>query len=605
MTGPTNIGVWFGETTALPAIESPQTEIRLDGRVEPRLALERLEMEAGAAPRAWFAAGLGRGLSASDDVRLEHLAPQILPGSLVTVTLLRGGVLPGVSCENLLLFEGRISRIEMNLDAEGESLRFEAEDLAAEVLRRRVGGRRLWAASGTADRTEGLSLVFNPDGRPNAAANLYDTGDGDPYHVFGESPAGDIPWTLDEAVAYLLAEHGASAAIDTPKPTEVRAQIGALAIRDVSLEGRTLIEAIKTLLDAVGGRVTVAVEPQAESVSRRLEFVLPGRGLCGWLAHQPEGNPFDPLATQLSGLSAAMHFDQAPRHYVARGDRKIYESTFELIAGWDDALASYEPDRFTPSRNPDFLEVRDVFRKWVLNEAGDYADDPYNRGPGPDFSALFEGAPYVRRRRRFLDSISVDALGRSHGVYVEVSYDGGGSWERPDLTAQVLADECGLYFTDDSLPPRYLVAAMYGSVRVRVTAAIESDACLEAERVAEGSSDMPGQTRYLSVASGFRFRRIAPTSRFYGGVSAGEVDDAVRLQELVDSAYEADRRCPAPARIEIPWLALGHRLGERLLGLRGRRLNLARLGTPYETDPVVCRIRHDFVPSPRTELELE
>jgi hypothetical protein len=83
------------------------------------------------------------------------------------------------------------------------------------------------------------------------------------------------------------------------------------------------------------------------------------------------------------------------------------------------------------------------------------------------------------------------------------------------------------------------------------------------------------------------------------------VDDTARLQELVDAAYEADRRSPTPSRIQVPYLALGHRVGERLLGIRGRRLDLARQHDGYESAPVVRRIRYDFAPVPQTELELE
>ena len=131
------------------------------------------------------------------------------------------------------------------------------------------------------------------------------------------------------------------------------------------------------------------------------------------LSHQAVGSPFDPAATNFADLAATLHLDAAPRRYVARGDRKIYESTFDLVAGWDAALESYDPDGFSPGLNPDFVAVRDVFRKWVLNEAGGYTAAPYSRSDPPDLSALFEGSSYVRRPRRLLPCLSRDSLGRS------------------------------------------------------------------------------------------------------------------------------------------------------------------------------------------------
>jgi hypothetical protein len=170
---------------------------------------------------------------------------------------------------------------------------------------------------------------------------------------------------------------------------------------------------------------------------------------------------------------------------------------------------------------------------------------------------------------------------------------------------RVLKDECGLLLTDDPLPARYIAAAMRGQVRVRVTAALESDSCLQAERTAEGAAGLPGRTRHVHVPAGYRYRRVATSSRFYGSGGADEADDTARLQELVDAAHAADRRTPAPARIEVPWLALGHRPGERIMGIRGRRLDLAHRHGPYAAAPVVHRVRHTFAPVPRTELELE
>jgi hypothetical protein len=410
---------------------------------------------------------------------------------------------------------------------------------------------------------------------------------------------------LDEAVAYLLAEYGVSDLIDVPTPGEVRAALGSLVIRDVSLEGRTLGEALDALLELASGRTIVSVEPQAEGVSRRLELWTPARAPSGWFAHQGVGDRFDPSRTHFASLAAAAHFASAPRRYVACGDLKIYESSFDLVPGWDDAFATYDPDDFSPSLSADFNARRDVFRKWVLNETGQYSESPYDRGPAPDLAAVFEGAPYVRRRRRLLECLSRDALGRSLGIYAEVSLDGGSTWERLSLGVRVLPGECGLYVTDDPLPPRYLAAAMRGQVCVRVTAAIESDSCLRAERVAPGTDGLPGRTRRLSVPAGYRFRRVAPTSRFHGQAGADEADDSPRLQELVDAAYEADRRSPAPARIEVPFLAMGYRVGTRVLGVRGRRLDLAHGGPAYESAPVVRRTVHRFAPEPRTELELE
>jgi hypothetical protein len=174
-----------------------------------------------------------------------------------------------------------------------------------------------------------------------------------------------------------------------------------------------------------------------------------------------------------------------------------------------------------------------------------------------------------------------------------MSLDGGSTWEQPAMAARVLTSECGLYFSDDPLPPRYIAAAMRGLVRVRVTASIESDSCLVAERIEQGAEGLPGRTRHIGAPAAYRYRRVATTSRFYGQGGADEVDDTARLQQLVDAAYEADRRSPSPARIDIPYLALGHRVGERILGVRAAVLRLPLRPDRAACLPLVCAVAAD------------
>ena len=598
MTAQANTAALFAGPSPVVAFGAPVVEVLLDGRAEPRMRLDWIESVLGAAPRAAFSVGLGHGPEAPDDLRLEQAAPRVRPGQTIGARLLRGGVLPGADRGDLVLFEGSVTRVALDLAPDGEGLRLEAEDLAGQVLRRRVGGQRIRMASQSIEHAPGLDLVFDPDGRPNASAQT------SAIFVPPGSP-GAWAWTLAEAVVYLLAEYGDSETLAVPPASEVRAALPDLVLCDVRLEGRTLGEALDALLEPAGGRAAVTVQPGAAGVSRRLELLLPGRAPAVSLAHQPVGAAFDPAATLLSDLSARMEFDAAPRRYVARGDRKVFEATLDLVPGWDDALVSYNWWNFIPSLNPNFEAVRDVLRKWVLNEAGDYSAAPYNRGDPPDLGPVFGGEPYVQQRRRFLDGLSRDAIGRSRGVLVEWSFDSGSTWQRMAMPMRVLPDECGFYLTGDTLRPEYLWACLTGSVRVRVTAAIESDSCLLAEWTAPGDGSLPGRTRHLEVPAGYRYRKVSPSSRFYGEGGADEADDSARLRDLVEAAAEADARCPAPTRVGVPYLALGYAVGLRVAGLRGRRLDLANTYGAASVAPVLGKVRHQFSPQPETVLELE
>ncbi len=597
MTAAAHQAILFLGAGSRPVVSAPQVEVTLGGRPEPRVRLERIEHALGAAPRATFGFGLGAGVGPSEDLRLEEAASRVRPGQEVVARLLRGGLAPGAGRGDMVVFRGRVVRLAMDLSAEDEGLRFEAEDLAAEVLARRVGGRRIAVAAGETAHVDGLDLVFNPDGRPNAAATF------DAFAPPGSE--GARAWTLGTAVAYLLGEHGQDGELELPSRGEVQAALGVdFVLNDVALEGRTLAAALEALLAPLGGRFAVATPPGAEDVGRRLEPVVPGRGPEVDLMHQRPGRVYDPSRTNTASLVGRVETAARAGRYVARGDAKLYESTFDLVAGWDDALAGDDPDAFSPTTNPDFDDVRDVHRKWVLNEAGDYTDPPFERGDPPDLADLFEGEAYVRRRRRFLDCLSRDGQDRSRGVYAEVSFDNGSSWRPLSQASRVLANACGVVLTGEVLPFDYLRAAMQGQVRVRVTATVESDARLTVEAEADGTSDLPGRTRPVAVPAGYRYRKVAATSRFQGG-DADEADDTAALEALVARAVAADRRCPAPTRAVLPGVAPGHATGMRVGAVRGRGLALARDWSALFLRPMIYRVVHRFAPEPETELELD
>lgn len=86
-----------------------------------------------------------------------------------------------------------------------------------------------------------------------------------------------------------------------------------------------------------------------------------------------------------------MNFIITIKHkYIGQGDFKIYEATFDLIKAWDPGLEQDNYESFSPSTNPNFCQVKDVYRKWCLNEAGQYSNSPYNQGDAFDFSQIFQ-----------------------------------------------------------------------------------------------------------------------------------------------------------------------------------------------------------------------
>jgi hypothetical protein len=587
-------------------VDAPRTEVLIEGQPMPRVRLDRLESSLGGAPRAHFSMGLGHEADSAEDYRISEAQSQVVCGGSVTARLLGGGLLPGASGAGQILFEGRINRIDAGLDCDGEWLCFEAEDSVTDILRQRTCGQRVRTAAGQDEVVEGFGLVFNPEGRPNAAYQPHEPEERDAYTIFAApGDASAFAWTLDRAVTYLLAEFTQADGLAVPTPGEVSDAVGNLVLHDVNLEGRTLGESLGALLELANACLQVVVEPGESSVARQLKIWTRNLASEIWPWHQAVGSDFDPAQTTFSDFAATIHLETSPRRYIARGDRKVYESTFDLVPGWDESLESGDLDDFIPARNPDFAAVRDVFRKWVLNEDGRYTGSPLNRGDPPDFSSLFEGSAYVRRPRRLLPCLSRDGADRSHGVYAEVSLDGGQSWDRLTLAARVLTGECGLYFPEDALPDRYLAVAIRHQVRVRVTATIEADDCVRAQRNDGGGNNLPGRTQYLPVLAGYRYRKVSPTSRFYGSPLSDETDDTSRLQALVDVAWQADYFSLITGRMKIPWLALEYRAGALMPGIAGRCFSLAIDNNGYRTNPFVRRVTLTLAPTVQTELDLE
>lgn len=222
-----------------------------------------------------------------------------------------------------------------------------------------------------------------------------------------------------------------------------------------------------------------------------LRFYRRGEGDLVSLKLQRPGESIDATKTNLSRLDVNYNIAELANVITVQGHSVWREITAPLVKGWptsDDSLDLFELER----GKPDAEEHPYAFRKWVLNEAGDYNGTRPEIAEAFDLSNVFAGGPILVRRRKLLKTISTYPAGddeNSFGVFVEwwnseadgaVAPDPGErpdrddpGWERVKWPFSVLEKECGILF-NGPLPPDPL-SNLGDQAFVRVTAVLESD----------------------------------------------------------------------------------------------------------------------------------
>jgi hypothetical protein len=602
-----NLAAYFPRLETVPRVREPVFRVEVGGHWRPWLRPVVVEQRAGALPRVRLALDSGEPARGGSRRMVESALRAVAPDDLVTVDLVRGGALSWRGSRTVRLFEGYVDGPAFTYGPGGEMAGFWAADRSASVLAHRVHGQYVENSVGDPLWLSGIDLVFNPDGLANMSEQSCASGGGRSRKVF-VAPDGESAqqWTVSEAANYLVSFYAAASYLALPTAAELDDLFGDDVLENVRLEGRTVMEALEQLGRRVGLRATVALARDASgNLTRTLVFTGRGRGRRVSLYHQMPGETFTLARTAIEKAEVHVAWADAPAGIHLAGDLKLYESTFDLVPGWDPSAEGEERDVYRRS-HPDFADYADVYRKWVLNEAGDYTGEPWSAGPAYDFSSLFGTSSCPERRRRFLPAISTDDAGESYGVCVEVSYDGGATWSHYCGAVRVLRDECGVALSSDQLPPELFRAAERDDLAIRVTAAVESDARLGVVVERPGlQDDHRGRRLWIDVSDDYHFRKVDSGSIFSGGASR-EVDDTERLTLLAADLWQAGRHAPVPCRIGLPMFSVGYRVGDRIDGIRYRYAWLKRSAAEIETDPMVDAVWQRWTPDEgwRTELEL-
>jgi hypothetical protein len=397
-------------------------------------------------------------------------------------------------------------------------------------------------------------------------------------------------WSVADALGYLIAatvpEDVESPGLDELEQLTAHAELG-----ELDITGKTAAEALVEVAHRGG------LELRASREGIGLVLYRPGRdGRRSSVCLQSPGESLFPARSNFWRGSLRLRRRPSRRTVTALGERKRYESTFQLKGGWDESLETPRWRDFTRSESETWPQLANVYRKWVLNEHGWYCPAPWQLDVY-DFSSISADDFLVLAPRRFIPCLSADRTGTSLGVAVEFRCSSTDDWRQWALPVWVASDECAVYLGGDCLPGEFFQAAVDHTVELRVTATVEADTRLTAEVPGD-----PGSLReILDFSSQAAWRKVHSGSVFFGDDGLGqphERDDTNRLVHLARRSAEAISTS-TEAELTLGCIDTSYLVGDIIERIDGRGLELA--GNP-DAKPFVLSVRHDFADCQSTTL---
>jgi len=583
--------------------------VEVDGLPAPWLELVEVTRSTGAKgitgrfrvlPHAWEVTS-----------RFEEIATVVQPGQRVTVRMFASNGIVPVGQIMWPVFAGVVCRGQASIASASEDVEIAACDNLSYQNTNAINGMRV-----VGNMTENIfipssQVVFNPDGEPNASRMEYDIA-GKQYRVFELNESKAVYWTYASSLTYLAAEGLALSIYDDGSLVGLEKLTEGQVLRDLEVTGLTSLAAMERLCERAGLGYCIAQVPVGDrDVKDVLQFYRRGEGRRTFLRHQRAGEKLDLAQTNVAQCRLQTNRPAETICVIGRGAAKRFEATFELVGGWDPSLEENNYDLYSPATNANFRTVRDVFRKWVLNEAGDYTNEPFNRGAAYDFSSVFGNANYNAHRRRFFPCLSTNAAGASLGYYLEVSYDGGQTWLEYDGAFDHLLNECGVYLNSSQMDMVMWYAIKKGLLRFRITATVEADESLEA-MVYDGPqhSVRPVRTYVVELGHEFQYRQVTAASIFHNsqGEEFGrpdECDDRESMRGLLRDRLRRLRQKRLAGKAQLGWIQPNLWPGDVVAGLQGRELDMKQLAGVREHDVQVQQVKMIWDDSWSTEIEFE
>ena len=551
------------------AIPAAKAMVFVDGHLCTFLEVTEI-VRAGYPEFGW--AKLVYNTSACDDseaIGVENIEQIVSMGRSVSIRQLYDSGIGESRPKGLGIFDGWVERIDTKIGLGGEIVEIIARDISAKLERITVHGRRATAGDGATLGLEGIEAIFNEDGAGNAAKDSVKY-NGKDYTVYATDERKAKRWSCGEIVHYLLCEYLPYGQLQVPSLSQIEGVMSDTLADELDTEGVSLVKALHRCCEQAGVGFKFVSRQSLQGPVERIVFYRDGVGRRVELNCQRKGAKLNVSRTNVWQVGSERNFWPVTHRYIGKGELKVYEATFGLIKAWDSALEGGEQSDYSPSMNEDFDSVRDVYRRWCLNEAGDYTGQPYNQGQAFDFSRIFGTSNFAVRRRRFWPALTTDKQGKSLGYFLQASFDDGLHWWQYLYAFNNLLKECGVWLSSDQLDVDTWIAALKGVLRFRITASVISDERLSCE-VADGpvNSVAPVVEHVITLPRQFKYRRVSGKSIFANTSDEwlGEpdiVDDSAALYEVVRKKAQASPEIIETVDVQTPYLAFDYRVGDRV-----------------------------------------
>jgi hypothetical protein len=528
---------------------------------------------------------------------IEQLETKFASGQSICIRQCYNGNPPNSATFSIPIFAGQIETIDTKVGPDGEKVEIIARDFGAQLRRLTVYGQRVIKSDGSTVFLSGLDTIFNADGKANASSSPIQF-NGKSYTVFCYETSQNKFWSCAEIIDYLLCQSLPINSLHRPDIYQLRKLTENQTLRDFDVTGLNLLDALHRCCEQVGLKFKF-VPRLTTGPTQAIVFYNSKTERTVELNIQKTGHQISIWKTDIAALQNKRNFYPVTHKYIGQGDFKVYEAAFELVKAWDPTLENTNYYNFCPSSNPDFYKVKDVYRKWCLNEAGSYSGPPYNQGPIFDFTKIFGNSNFAHRPRRFWPCLTTDKQGKSLGYFLQVSYDGVHWWLYMDAF-NMLLDECGIWLSSNELDINTWVAALKGVLRFRITASVISDERLTCA-VADGpvDSSIPVIEHVITMPRRFKLRKVSKQSIFAeaSDETFGEpdqIDDTDALYEFVRQTAATQTLTFQTVNVQTPSLVLDYRVGDKVTSSPESRDLLSCLSDNRSTYRI-HRVRMDFV----------
>lgn len=527
-----------------------------------------------------------------------NVEKSIMPGAQVCIGLYYDASPPDSIINTYPIFIGRVETINKDLSQNNWQIEFTARDYSAYFERKTVYGQYVTDTEGLTQFLSGADTIFNEDVKPNALETLIDVSD-TKSRAFAADLSSSVYWSYAQIIDYLLSRYASTFALVKPQLDSLVALTDNQRAVELDLTGMSLLKALQRCCEAIA--VSFKFEPvnTPSGLTQAIVFYKAGAGRSVQLNLQQAGQRLSVSKTNVAKYSSRMNFWPVTHRYIGNGDVKVFEATFDLVGAWDTALETTNYDTFAASTNDQFHRVRNVYRKWCLNEAGQYSGQPYNLGQAYDLSLILGTSSYVRRRRRFHPALTCDKQGRSLGYCLEVTYDDGEYWRPYHCAFDNLLNECGIWLSSDHLDVETWIAALKGVLKFRITASIVSDERLSCE-MADGpiGSAVPVIDHVIHQPRSFAYRKVIPQSQFYHSEdeslgNPNEADDSSTLYQYVRKWARDKSEVIETVDLQSPYLALHYSPGDKVTADQQSRDMLGLVNDNRSTCHIE-KVRMDF-----------